>query len=78
MGNNRPVKLKNWIKFLQAHNCLKKRHKGTSHEHWKCPNCLRTITFRSQYKEIPAMHLKTNLTTMGYDLDYLYKWLENN
>jgi len=78
LGNNRPVKLKDWIKFLVAHNCSKKRHKGTSHQHWKCPNCRRTITFRSQYKEIPAMHLKTNLTTMQYNLDYLYKWLENN
>jgi ribosomal protein L37AE/L43A len=78
LGNNRPIKIKDWVKFLEAHNCKKKRHNKTSHEHWKCPNCFRTITFRSQYKEIPAMHLKTNLTTMGYDLQYLYKWLENN
>lgn len=27
-------------------------------------------------KEIPAMHLKTNLETMGYDLEYLYNWID--
>lgn len=78
MGNKRPVKVSDWEKFLLAHDCVQKRHKGTSHEHWKCPNCFRTITFRSQYKEIPAMHLKTNLITMGYTLEYLYKWIEEN
>ncbi|HET7360993.1 MAG TPA: hypothetical protein VFI78_03585, partial [Salinimicrobium sp.] len=65
MGNNRPIKKKFWIQFLKAHGCKKKRHKSTSHEHWKCPNCYRTIVFRGQNKEIPALHLKSNLETMG-------------
>jgi len=77
LGNNRPVKKKDWVKFLLAHGFEKKRHNGTSHEHWKKSNC-RTITFRNQHKEIPALHLKTNLTSMGYDLNYLYTWIENN
>ena len=73
MGNNRPVKKEDWIRFLQHYDCKEVRHKGTSHQHWKCPNTFRTITFRGQGKEIPALHLKTNLTSMGYDLNYLYK-----
>ncbi|VAW16642.1 hypothetical protein MNBD_BACTEROID03-2724 [hydrothermal vent metagenome] len=71
---NQRIGLNFWLPIIVQKKC----HKGTSHEHWKCPNCHRTITFRSQYKEIPAMHLKTNLITMDYNLDYLYKWLENN
>ena len=76
MGNNRPVKTKDWIRFLKEHGGSQKRHNGTSHEHWKCPNCFRTVTFRPKDKEIPAMHLKTNLETMGYDLEYLYNWID--
>ena len=78
MGNNRPVTKSDWIKFLEAHGCTKKRHNGTSHEHWKCPNCIRTITHRGQDKEIPALHLATNLKTMGLTLKDLYDWVENN
>lgn len=74
MGNNRPVKVKDWIKFLKAHGCRYDR--TTNHEVWKCPNCRRSIIFRGHHKSIPPMHLKTNLDTMGYDLQYLYNWLE--
>jgi predicted RNA binding protein YcfA (HicA-like mRNA interferase family) len=77
MGNNRPVKTKYWVKFLEAHGCQYIRTKA-SHFHYKCPNCFRTITFRENYKEIPAFHLKTNLETMSKTLDYLYKWIEEN
>lgn len=77
MGNNRPVKKKYWIRFLIAHGCEEQKRKtGTSHVFWKCPNCIRTIVFRNQNKEIPFIHLKTNLDTMGYDLNYLYDWLD--
>ena len=78
MGNNRPVKVKDWERFLTAHECKFVRHASGSHEHWKCPNCLRTITHRSQEKDVPALHLKTNLTTMKLTLEYLYDWLEKN
>lgn len=78
MGNNRPVKKSDWEKFLIAHGCTKKRHNGTSHQQWKCPNCMRTITFRGQEKEIPAMHLKSNLDTMGLTLKDLYDWIDKN
>ena len=40
--------------------------------------CFRTITHREKDKEIPAMHLKTNLATMGKTLAELYDWIEKN
>jgi len=76
LGNNKPVKTKDWIRFLVYKNCVKKRHKGTSHEHWKCPNCFRTIVFRTKDKEIPPLHLKTNLESLGMTLKDLYNWIE--
>lgn len=77
MGNNRPVKTKDWVAFLLAHKCRYLRTKS-SHDHYKCPNCFRTITHREKDPEIPPMHLKTNLATMGYNLQYLYDWIEKN
>lgn len=78
MGNNRPIKCKDWIKFLDHNGCEKLSHNGTSHEQWKCPNCIRRIVFRSQYKDIPAFHLRTNLKTMGMKIQELYVWIDNN
>jgi predicted RNA binding protein YcfA (HicA-like mRNA interferase family) len=77
MGNNRPVKTKDWLEFLKSKNCKYIRTKA-SHVHYRCPNCWRTITYREKDKEIPAFHLKTNLSTMGLTLDDLYKWIEEN
>lgn len=77
MGKNRPVKTKDWLKFLKAHGCKKKRTTA-SHDLWDCPDCLRPITHRELSKEIPALHLKTNLLTMGLTLEYLYKWIQDN
>lgn len=72
----RPIPLKKWIKFLKNHGCRYDR--TTNHEVWKCPKCTRSIIFRGHKKEIPAEHLKTNLSTMGFDLDYLYNWIDKN
>jgi predicted RNA binding protein YcfA (HicA-like mRNA interferase family) len=77
MGNNRPVKTKHWVSFLENHGCKYLRTRA-SHYHYKCPNCFRTITHRENEKEIPAMHLKANLNTMGKTLADLYKWIEEN
>lgn len=77
MGNNRPVKTKDWIAFLEAHNCKFIRIRA-SHSHYKCPNCIRTITHREKDKEVPALHAKTNLRTMEKTLQYLYTWIDNN
>lgn len=77
MGNNRPVKTKDWIAFLEGHNCKYIRTRA-SHDHYKCPNCIRTITHREKDKEIPALHAKTNLQTMGKTLQDLYEWIDKN
>lgn len=77
MGNNRPVKTIDWVAFLKAHNCRYLRTEA-SHDHYKCPNCLRTITHREKDKDIPALHCKTNLKTMGKTLKDLYEWIEKN
>lgn len=77
MGNNRPVKTKCFVAFLLAHNCVFKRSKA-SHFHYKCPNCYRTITIRETDKEIPAFHIKTNVSTMGKTLQDVYDWIDKN
>lgn len=77
MGNNRPVKTKDWLAFLKAHGC-KYQRTNASHDHYKCPGCFRTITHREAYKDIPALHAKTNLKTMGLTLEYLYDWIDQN
>ena len=77
MGNNRPVDTKDWVAFLIANGCKYKRTKA-SHFHYKCPGCIRTITFRENEKQIPPLHLKTNLQTMGKTLNDLYSWIEAN
>ena len=70
-----PIKTKIWIAFLEAHQCRYLRTRS-SHTHYKCPNCIRTIVFRETSKEIPVLHLKTNLKTLGKSLEYLYEWIE--
>ena len=77
MGNNRPVDTKIWIAFLLAHGCKYDRTRS-SHDHYKCPGCFRTITHREKDKQIPPMHLYTNLKTMGKTLKDLYTWIEAN
>lgn len=75
MGNNRPVKTKDWIAYLKEQNCVYIRTHA-SHYIYECPNCLRPITFRESKKDIPAMHLKTNLFTLGKTLKELYEWID--
>lgn len=77
MGKNRPVKTSDFKKFLKANNCRYLRTKA-SHEHWKCPKCWRTISFVNTKKEIPALHIKTCMNTLGKTPDELYKWIEEN
>ncbi len=77
MGNNRPIKTKCWIAFLHYKKCVYKRTKA-SHVHYKCPNCFRTITFREKDKEIPPLHIQTNLRTMGITMKDFYEWAKEN
>jgi predicted RNA binding protein YcfA (HicA-like mRNA interferase family) len=73
----RPVKTKEWIKFLESNGCYYVRT-AASHDIYQCPQCKRKIVFRGQKKEIPPEHLKTNLKTMTKTLEELYKWIDKN
>jgi len=66
MGDFRPIKTKLFIKFLLLHSCYRVNSKsGGSHSYWKRPGLTRRITIREADKEIPPLHIKTNLTTLG-------------
>ncbi|TAE33469.1 MAG: hypothetical protein EAZ91_02325 [Cytophagales bacterium] len=75
MGNFRPIPVKCWIAFLKAHGCTFKSKQGTSHDKWRCPNCIQSIIFRGAEKEIPFAHIATNLTTMGRTKEYFLDWI---
>ncbi|WP_177764114.1 type II toxin-antitoxin system HicA family toxin [Flavobacterium sp. I3-2] len=77
MGNNRPLKTSDWVAYLKHLGCNYIRT-SASHDHYRCPKCLRTITHREKDKEIPAIHLRTNLRTLGLDLNDLYNWIKEN
>jgi len=77
MGDNRPVKVKCWEKFLESKDC-KYNSTEASHDKWKCPGCLRSIIHRSKDKDIPAFHIRTNLKTMNISVKEFYSWIEEN
>ena len=77
MGENRPVKIKCWEKFLDSIGC-KYISTEASHDKWKCPGCTRSIIHRGAKKEIPAFHIKTNLKTLGIHPDDFYGWAKEN
>ena len=64
--SRKPIPTKTFIKFLKKMGLEYKRTKG-SHEIWdkKDGSLLRPVVFRSQYKEIPPLHIETNLITLG-------------
>ncbi len=77
MGNNRPVKTSCWVAYLLHLNCVYKRTTA-SHDHYKCPDCFRTITHREKDKEIPPFHIRTNLNTLGKSMDDFLAWAKDN
>ena len=77
MGNNRPVQVKCWERFLESKGC---KYKSTeaSHDKWRCPGCTRSIIHRSKDKDIPAFHINTNLKSMNISKDDFWKWVSEN
>jgi len=76
MGGFRPVKTKDFIKFLKANNCYRlKNTSGGSHNYWKRPGLTRRITIREVDKEIPPFHIKTNLETLGLNFEDLVSFI---
>ena len=77
MGNNRPIPIGCWENFLISKGCEFVRIRA-SHHHWKCPNCLRPITFWGNEKEIPGFHIKTCLNTLGIKRTSFLQWVKEN
>jgi hypothetical protein len=77
MGNDRPIRVKCWIRFLESRGC-KPNSQNSSHTKWKCPGCFQSIIFWGDKKEIPFAHITTNLQTMKVTKDDFRKWIEEN
>lgn len=76
-GNNGPVSTKCWESFLLANDCQFQKNDG-SHHKWKCPNCWRSIIFWGHKKEVPRMHIRSNLKTMGKTNTEFNEWAKEN
>ena len=60
---HKPVPTKKWKKFLKHIGC---EYVDTGkHEKWNKEGLIRPIIFRASYPEIPPMHIKSNLETLG-------------
>lgn len=65
---HRPVPIKKFKKFLRSLGLKKMRTKG-DHEIWDDPvkPLARPIVIVSGEPEVPALHIKSNLNTLGID-----------
>jgi predicted RNA binding protein YcfA (HicA-like mRNA interferase family) len=73
----RPVKTQTFRKFLTHIGLVFIRIQG-DHEIWDRPDVplLRPVTFITNEKEVPPMHIKTNLKTIGMSLKEFYKIIQ--
>jgi predicted RNA binding protein YcfA (HicA-like mRNA interferase family) len=73
----RPIKTQTFRKFLQHIGLVFVRIEG-DHEIWDRPgvSLLRPVTFITNEKEVPPIHLKTNLKTIGMSLKDFYKLVQ--
>jgi len=71
-----PIRTNCFIKYLKLLGCSE--DKGTKHNKWKCPNSLRSIIFDRDGKEIPYLHVQTNLRNLGVTMSTFKKWAKDN
>lgn len=72
MGDFRPIKTKIFINFLLFKGCYRlNKNNGGSHFHWTKKGLKRRITIREADKDIPPLHIKTNLRTLGLEFSDL-------
>lgn len=76
MGSPPPISTSCFIKFLKYKKCQEK--KGTNHNKWVCPGCFRAIIFDRNTKEIPFLHVHTNLKNIGVNMPDFKKWAAKN
>ena len=59
--------------------CYKVKNKSTgSHSYYKRSNLARRIVIREADKEIPALHIRTNLKTLELQFSDLQEFIDNN
>ncbi len=65
----KPIPLIKYKKFLKSISCIYIRTKG-SHEIWnkEDDSLIRPIIFRTNKKEVPIIHIHTNLKTLGMSI----------
>lgn len=74
----RPIKTKLFIKFLKHHKCYRLKKSSGSHSFWKRPGLTRRIVIRESDKEIPPLHIMTNLKTLQLKFEDLENFLNKN
>jgi len=77
MSNDRPVKTKCWIKFIESKGC-KYKSSEASHDKWRCPGCIMSIIVREGDKDVPFGHIKTSLSTMKIEKAEFWAWVKEN
>ena len=79
MGLPGTVPRKVFIKFLATLGIVYMRAKG-GHKVYDNPNhpLKRPIIIQSRGKEIPRMHIQSNLSTIGVDTKVFLEFLKNN
>lgn len=76
MGKAPPVPTRCFIKYLISIGCTEDH--GSRHAKWKCKGCLRSIIFDRNRKEIPYLHVHTNLKNLGKTMADFKKWANGN
>lgn len=77
----KPIPTKRFIKWLESKGLIHERTEA-SHAHYNYPErdprrLTRTITVRPKYKEIPILHIHTNLKTLGVSKQQFEKEIKN-
>lgn len=75
MGKLDSVKTEVFVRFLRLLG-LKEFNKKGSHVKWKKPGQHRSCVIRPALKEISHRHIKTNLQSVGVEIDVFEKWLD--
>ena len=62
----KPIPAARFRKYLKSKGLVHKRTEG-GHELWDTPvdNLPRPVTIQTHFKEVPLLHIKTSLKTMG-------------
>jgi len=73
----KPIPTAKWKKWLKSIGLEYKRTEG-SHEVWDYPDdsLLRPVVFRGAKKEIPGIHIHTNLQTLNIDYKTFEKQIQ--